>query len=165
MTGRREFILGASAMAVGLHAEASADAVDSIVINKAARELLLLSKGKLLHRYRVALGRNPVGAKERQGDGRTPEGHYTISGRNPKSAFHKSLRVSYPEAANREHARRLGVSPGGDIMIHGLPNGQGAIGAAHRQTDWTEGCVAVTDEEIEEIWRLVADGTAVTINP
>jgi murein L,D-transpeptidase YafK len=143
----------------------TAERADRIVINKARRELLLLRRGEVIRRYLVALGRQPVGHKQEEGDGKTPEGSYTISGRNPKSAFHRSLRISYPNAADRERALRKGVRPGGDIMIHGLPNGRGDLGAAHRSTDWTEGCIAVTDEEIEEIWRLVADGTPVRINP
>ena len=118
----------------------------------------------MIRTYRVALGRNPVGPKQRQGDGKTPEGAYVIVGRNPNSAYHKSLRISYPGPADREFARRLRVEPGGDIMIHGLPNGQGWIGAGHRLRDWTEGCIAVTNDEIEEIWRLVGDGTPVLIN-
>lgn len=141
------------------------DTADQVVINKSKRELLLLRKGKLLRSYKVALGRNPVGAKQFQGDGKTPEGAYTISGRNVRSAFHRSLRVSYPSDADRDHARHLGRDPGGDIMIHGLPNGQGWIGAAHRATDWTQGCIAVTNAEIEEIWNLVPDGTPVEIHP
>ncbi len=146
-------------------AASSAGTADQVVVNKSKRELLLLRDGKLLRSYKVALGRNSVGPKQRQGDGKTPEGAYTISGRNAASAFHKSLRISYPNTSDRERARRQGAKPGGDIMIHGLPNGQGCIGAAHRLRDWTEGCVAVTDAEIEEIWRLVPDGTPVRINP
>jgi murein L,D-transpeptidase YafK len=141
------------------------DAADKIVVNKSKRELLLLRVGTVFRTYRIALGRNPVGPKQQEGDGKTPEGSYSISGRNAKSSFHKSLRISYPNALDRERARRAGVKPGGDIMIHGLPNGQGHIGAAHRATDWTEGCIAVTNEEIEEIWLLVPDGTPVEINP
>ena len=140
-------------------------AADKVVVNKSKRELLLLKRGVVIRTYRVALGRNPVGAKEREGDGKTPEGLYTIMGRNAKSVFHRSLRISYPSTLDRERARRVGVSPGGDLMIHGLPNGQGHIGAAHRATDWTEGCIAVTNEEIQEIWRLVPDGTPVQLNP
>lgn len=139
--------------------------VDRVIINKAKRELLLMHGGKVLKSYAVALGRNPVGPKTRQGDGKTPEGVYSISGRNAASAFHRSLRISYPNAADRAQARKLGVGPGGDIMIHGLPNGQGHIGKAHRLTDWTEGCIAVANAEIEEIWSLVRDGTKVEINP
>jgi murein L,D-transpeptidase YafK len=138
---------------------------DKIVVNKAKRELLLYSRGKEIRSYKVSLGPNPVGPKAQQGDGKTPEGAYTISGRNAKSSFHKSLRISYPNASDRERAKRQGVSPGGDIMIHGLPNGMGLIGAAHLLRDWTAGCIAVTDAEIEEIWLLVADGTPIQIDP
>ena len=133
---------------------------DEIVVRKAKREMTLLRAGRVLKTYRIALGRTPVGAKERQGDGKTPEGDYTISGRNPRSAFHLSLRVSYPSAADRERARRQGVDPGGDIMIHGLPNAQPT---AANSSDWTEGCIAVTNEEIEELWRLVPNGTRIRI--
>ena len=139
--------------------------VDRVIVNKAKRELLLMHEGNMVRSYRVALGRNPVGPKTKQGDGKTPEGIYSISGRNAASAFHRALRVSYPNSADRAQAKRLGVAPGGDIMIHGLPNGQGHIGKAHLQTDWTEGCIAVTNAEIEEIWGLVRDGTRVEINP
>ena len=139
--------------------------VDRVIINKAKQELLLMHAGIVIKSYRVALGRNPVGPKTRQGDGKTPEGIYSISGRNAASAFHRALRVSYPNSADRAKAKRLGVAPGDDIMIHGLPNGQGYIGKAHLQTDWTEGCIAVTNVEIEEIWALVRDGTKVEINP
>jgi murein L,D-transpeptidase YafK len=138
---------------------------DRVVVCKAKRELLLYRGGKVIRSYQIALGKSPVGPKTRQGDNKTPEGTYTISGRNPASAFHRSLRVSYPNAADRERARKLRVNPGGDIMIHGLPNGQGSVGATHRLSDWTNGCIAVTDSEIEEIWRLVPNGTPVQIEP
>lgn len=154
----------AASLLIVLSAASAETPVDRIIINKAKRELLLMHAGKAIKSYAVALGRNPVGPKTRQGDRKTPEGIYSISGRNPASAFHRSLRISYPNPADRAQAKKLGVSPGGDIMIHGLPNGQGHIGAAHRQTDWTDGCIAVTNEEIEEIWRLVRDGTKVEIN-
>lgn len=121
--------------------------------------------GKVISSYRIALGGNPVGPKTRQGDRRTPEGTYVIDSRNAQSHYHRSLHISYPDAADRERARKLGVSPGGDIFIHGLPNGYGAIGAAHRLHDWTDGCIAVTDQEIEEIWKLVDNGTPVEIRP
>lgn len=143
----------------------SADRADKLIVNKSKRELLLLKDDKVIRSYKIALGRNSMGQKQRQSDSRTPEGAYIISGRNSGSAYHRSLRISYPNAADRDRAKRLGVAPGGDIMIHGLPNGQGYIGAAHRLIDWTDGCVAVTDAEIEEIWRLVPDGTPVQINP
>jgi murein L,D-transpeptidase YafK len=132
--------------------------VDRVVVNKARRELLLLSGESVVRSYRVALGRDPVGHKVQEGDGRTPEGRYTIDRRNPKSRYHLPLHISYPNDADRERAQALGVSPGGDIMIHGVKSG-----AAHPETDWTQGCIAVTDAEMEEIWNLVADGTVVDI--
>ena len=138
---------------------------DRIVVHKKERQLELMRAGKILKTYKVALGSQPEGAKTRQGDHRTPEGLYTIDSRNASSAFHRSLHISYPSASDRERARKLGVPTGGDIFIHGLPNGMGWVGAAHRAKDWTDGCIAVTDSEIEEIWKLVANGTAVEILP
>lgn len=140
-------------------------AVDKVLVLKGERRLLLLHVGRTVRSYRVALGRNPVGAKARQGDGRTPEGLYRLDWRNPESRFHRSLHVSYPNAADRARARRHGAPPGGDIMLHGLPPAAAWIGADHVLTDWTEGCIAVTNREIEEIWRLVADGTPIEIRP
>jgi murein L,D-transpeptidase YafK len=139
--------------------------VDRILVEKTARKLSILRNGKLIKTYRVALGRNPVGAKEEEGDMKTPEGTYQIDGRNPKSDYHLALHVSYPSEKDNTRAGRRGVNAGSDIMIHGLPNGKGWMGAAHRQIDWTAGCIAVTDEEIEELWRVVPDGTAIEIRP
>jgi len=138
---------------------------DHIVIVKSARSLTLLRQGKVLKTYKVALGSNPLGAKTREGDGRTPEGEYRISAKNEHSQFHLSLRISYPNEADRQRAKKLGVSPGGDIFIHGLPRQWAWIGAAHRQKDWTAGCIAVTNAEIEEIWASVPVGTPVEIKP
>jgi murein L,D-transpeptidase YafK len=139
--------------------------VDRVVVNKSKREMWLLRDGKAIRRYTIGLGQSPVGPKERQGDSKTPEGLYTISGRNPISKYHLSLRISYPNAADIERARKAGVDPGGDIMIHGLPNGEAKSLKDGRAADWTRGCIAVTDEEMEEIWRLVRDGTVIQINP
>jgi murein L,D-transpeptidase YafK len=125
----------------------------------------LIHAGQVIKSYKVALGGEPVGPKTRQGDHRTPEGVYLIDGRNAHSQFHRSLHISYPSATDRERARRLGVATGRDIYIHGLPNGYGFVGSAHRARDWTDGCIAVTDAEIEEIWRLVDNGTVVEIRP
>jgi murein L,D-transpeptidase YafK len=138
---------------------------DRIVVDKSERTLRLFQRGRELKIYRVALGRNPDGPKERQGDGRTPEGEYRIDSRNAQSAFHRSLHISYPTPAQRREAARRGVSAGGDIMIHGLPNGLGFAGSLHLTRDWTEGCIAVTDSEIEELWRVVPNGTVVEIRP
>lgn len=139
--------------------------VDSILVEKAAHRLSLFQRGRVTRSYVVALGQQPVGDKVRRGDMRTPEGRFTIEARNPQSRFHRALRISYPDAAHRERARKLGVSPGGDIMIHGLPPKQAWVGAAHRDFDWTEGCIALTNEEIEEIWSAVPIGTPIHILP
>ncbi len=138
---------------------------DKILIEKKARQLTLFSRGEVIKTYRIALGGNPVGPKERQGDNKTPEGTYTIESRNRGSAYHLSLRISYPNETDKKRAKNLGVSPGGDIMIHGIKNGFSWAGSFHAQTDWTKGCIAVTDEEMEEIERLVPNGTLVEIRP
>jgi len=138
---------------------------DSLVLEKGEHRLTLFSQGQPLRSYYVALGANPHGPKLRRGDGRTPEGLYHIDSRNPHSQYHLSLHISYPNATDRERAEHAGVSPGGDIMIHGLPDRFASVGALHRQQDWTLGCVAVTDAEIEEIWRTVPDGTPILIVP
>ena len=111
----------------------------------------------------MSLGREPVGPKKAEGDRRTPEGVYTIDTRIERSAFHRALHISYPNVADRAAAQSAGVSPGGAIMIHGIRNGLGWLGRAHRLIDWTSGCVAVTNPEIEELWRAVRDGTPVEI--
>jgi murein L,D-transpeptidase YafK len=139
--------------------------VDRVVVNKGRRELLLLAGANLLRSYRIALGFAPVGHKVHEGDGRTPEGRYSIDRRNPRSAYHLAVRISYPNEADRQRAEELGVDPGGDIMIHGLPNGVGADERGHPESDWTRGCIAVSNGEMEEIWNLVPDGTVVEINP
>ena len=138
---------------------------DKVVVVKGQRTLTLQAQGKVIRTYKVALGGTPVGAKERQGDHKTPEGHYVLDRRNPKSQFHKSIHVSYPKAEEVRKARESGYSPGGDIMIHGLPNGRGWLGAVHRAMNWTDGCIAVTDDEMDEIWNLVPDGTPIEIKP
>ena len=138
---------------------------DRIVVHKKDRTLELMHAGRVIKTYKVALGGTPVGPKTQQGDHKTPEGVYVIDGRNPSSQFHRALHISYPSAADREQAQKRGVSPGGDVFVHGLPNGYGFLGAAHRARDWTDGCIAVTDEEIEEIWKLVDNGTPIEIRP
>jgi len=138
---------------------------DRILIEKKERRLTLISKGKVLKTYKIALGGNPDGPKERQGDNKTPEGIYTIDSRNRDSRYHLSLHISYPNEKDKKRAQRLGVSPGGDIMIHGIKNGMSWVGDLHTEVDWTQGCIAVTDEEIEEIDKLVPNGTIVEIRP
>lgn len=143
----------------------AAPQADRIVVVKSRRTMTLLRQGKVLKTYKVALGGEPRGPKTQQGDNRTPEGLYTVDSRNPRSQFHLALHISYPNAADRERARRQGVDPGGDIMIHGLPRDFAWLGPLHRQTDWTLGCIAVTNPEIEEIWAMVPLGTVVEIRP
>jgi murein L,D-transpeptidase YafK len=138
---------------------------EKVLVLKGARRLLLIDRGKAVRAYPIALGRNPKGHKAREGDGRTPEGVYLLDGRNLQSRFHRSIHISYPNGDDRARARRLGVAAGGDIMIHGLPNGRDAIGAAHARWNWTEGCIAVTNAEMDEIWTAVADGTVIEIRP
>ena len=137
--------------------------VDLVLVNKSERRMMLISGGNVIRSYAIALGSDPLGDKQQEGDGRTPEGRYTIEGRNAESAFHLSLKISYPDASDRAAAAVLGVSPGGDIFIHGTPNWW--IFPGQPPGDWTRGCIAVTDEEIEEIWRLVPDGTPIEIRP
>lgn len=138
---------------------------DRVLVLKRERTLQLWSGGKIMKTYKVALGGNPVGAKTQQGDHKTPEGLYVLDSRNTHSQFYKSLHISYPNARDRASARAKGVSPGGDVFLHGLPNGYRMVGAAHRLKDWTDGCIAVTDEEIDEIWAVVPDGTPIEIRP
>lgn len=137
---------------------------DRVVVHKAERRLRLYAGGALLREYRVSLGFNPVGTKEVEGDGKTPEGSYVIDKRNRKSQYHLSLHISNPSAEEVARARASGVDPGGLIMIHGIRNGLGAIGRLHLISDWTAGCIAVTNDEVEEIWRIVPDGTPIEVN-
>lgn len=136
----------------------AAERVDEIRVDKSERRMTLLRDGRIVKSYRVLLGDAPVGHKRQQGDERTPEGRYRITFRNDKSRFHLSLRVSYPNEADRRQARVRGVDPGGDIMIHGgTPPGY--------SRDWTDGCIALSDAQIEEVWRLVPVGTPIEISP
>jgi murein L,D-transpeptidase YafK len=138
---------------------------DKVVVIKSKRMLMLMKDGELFRAYKVALGKNPEGRKTKVGDRRTPEGSYVIDSRNSKSKFYRAIHISYPNEADISSAQKLGVSPGGSIMIHGLPNGFARVDKFHRVQDWTDGCIAVTNSEIEEIWEYVADGTPIEIKP
>jgi len=138
---------------------------DLIVIEKAKRILTAFSSGKVLRTYQVALGRSPAGAKEREGDNRTPEGEFVIDGRLEKSGYHRALHISYPTPSDIARAKAGGYQPGGAIMIHGIKNGFGWLGSLHTKSDWTRGCIAVTNPEIEELWRIAPNGTRVQIKP
>jgi murein L,D-transpeptidase YafK len=145
------------------HCTSEIVAVDRIVIDKSERRMWAYANGQPIRTFDVALGRDPVGDKQKQGDNRTPEGVYPVTAHNPESAFHLSLRLGYPTDEQRAAAEAAGIDPGGDIMIHGLPNGLGHIGPAHLARDWTAGCIAVTNEEIEWLYEAVAVGTPVEI--
>lgn len=139
--------------------------VDSIVVNKAVREMLVFSKGEVVMRYTVCLGLNPVGPKQVQGDYKTPEGLYFINVKIPNSLFHRGLGISYPNKQDVARAKTMGKSPGGDIIIHGLPNNAKYRGPENWRSDWTWGCIALRDEEIDDLFQHVAVGTPILINP
>ena len=156
--------LAVVAQAGGTAAEAGTK-IDELVVLKSERKLLLMREGTVVRTYRVALGIKPVGHKERLGDQRTPEGEYRIDGRKPDSRFHRALSISYPNELDREAARARGYSPGGSIMIHGLPPERAKFGKDHYLWDWTNGCIAVSNEEMDEIWDMVDVGTPISIRP
>jgi murein L,D-transpeptidase YafK len=138
---------------------------DRVLVLKKERTLQLLRQGKMIRSYKVALGGDPIGPNARQGDHKTPEGLYVLDSRNPHSQSYKSIHISYPSAREREAARQRGVSPGGGVFVHGLPNGYGWVGSSHRLKDWTDGCIAVTNTEMDDIWQAVADGRPIEIRP
>ncbi|MFT3705785.1 MAG: L,D-transpeptidase family protein [Agriterribacter sp.] len=137
--------------------------IDNIVVFKEKHQLLAYSNGQLIVTYIIAIGKKPVGDKQYEGDQKTPEGFYTISGKNPLSGYHKNLGISYPNAQDIEEAQRLSKPVGGDIKIHGLKNGQGYIGKFQRWKDWTNGCIALTDEELDELYDHTPLGTSIEI--
>lgn len=143
-------------------------AADQVVVKKSERKLMLMNDGRVIREYRIALGDAPRGHKMRQGDERTPEGDYILDWRNPRSSFYKSIHVSYPNDRDRMFARAMGVDPGGMIMIHGLPNylpPNAVKHANYNRRDWTDGCIAVDNHEMDEIWQAVRDGTPIRILP
>ena len=146
--------------------ETATNQVTHVVVEKAARRLSLMSGSTTLREYRIALGKNPIGQKQQEGDSRTPEGDYILDWRNPASRFFRSLHVSYPTPAQAAAAKQAGIDPGGEIMIHGQHTSWvDRIRLGFEQKDWTEGCIAVENQDILEIWTMVADGTPVTIKP
>ncbi|MCT4655772.1 MAG: L,D-transpeptidase [Cohaesibacter sp.] len=145
----------------------NSERIDHIVVEKAARSLSLYRGGALVKRYSIKLGFAPVGQKAQEGDGKTPEGIYRINRRNGRSKYHLSLGLDYPLPAQRRAAKAKGINPGGDIFIHGQPNQLKNIPLAPSRLphDWTDGCVALSNDEIEEIWKLTPIGTKVEILP
>ena len=138
---------------------------DKVVIEKSRHLLTAYQQGIEIAKFPVALSQVPVGPKTCVGDKRTPEGTYTVLQHKKDSNFYRALRLSYPSPTDIARARSQGCQPGGDIMIHGLENGYGWVGSAHRSADWTQGCIAVTNEEMDRLWTLVPDGTTVEIRP
>lgn len=138
---------------------------DKVVVIKSKRIMMLMRDSDIIKVYRVALGKQPNGRKIKSGDQRTPEGTYILDSRKLDSKFYRAIHISYPNESDIQKAKRLGISPGGDIMIHGLPKKLESLGRAHRLWDWTDGCIAVTNSEIEEIWDIVPDGIPIEIKP
>jgi murein L,D-transpeptidase YafK len=139
--------------------------IDKLIVYKSKRHLLAYSNGQLIKIYKVSLGRQPVGAKEFEGDNKTPEGTYFINDKNPKSICYKNLGISYPNKDNIKKAKQLGKSAGGNIKIHGLLNNFGFIDKFHRWTDLTYGCIMVTNQEMDELYHSVNIGTTIEIKP
>lgn len=139
--------------------------IDKIIVHKQQRTMAVYEQGKLIKSYPISLGADPIGHKSQEGDGKTPEGNYAIDWVHPDSSYHKAVRISYPNAADRQNAKQAGVTPGGDIMIHGMPNGFGWLYPILAKIDWTQGCIAVSNTAMEEIELAVKVGTAITIEP
>lgn len=139
--------------------------ISEVLVRKEKRRLYLLAGDKVVRSYRIGLGDNPSGHKLYEGDERTPEGRYILDWRNANSDFYKSIHISYPNEKDRELASAWGLNPGGSIMIHGLPNEAEGMEFAYLGLDWTDGCIAVSNDEMDEIWQLVSDGTPIRILP
>lgn len=148
-----------------LYEPADIGSVSKVVVRKGERRLYLMDGEDVVRSYRISLGDNPEGHKLYEGDERTPEGDYTLDWRNAESDFYKSIHISCPSERDRELASAWGLNPGGSIMIHGLPNDVGDMAFAYTGLDWTDGCIAVTNEEMDEIWQLVSNGTPISIHP
>lgn len=166
------FILILTITVIGFFAYSQSDkpldksvAIDKIIVEKGKRKLNLYSSDKLIKTYSVSLGRNPKGDKEFEGDKKTPEGRYFINDKNPNSGYYKNLGISYPNNQDIEQAEKLGKKPGGQIKIHGLKNGLGWIGKTHLLMDWTAGCIALTNNEIDELYEVIKVGTPIEIRP
>ncbi|MGD9078667.1 MAG: L,D-transpeptidase family protein [Desulfobacterales bacterium] len=144
------------------HSEQTADMV---VVEKSKSRLYLMREGETLASFRVAFGSNPKGHKQEQGDGRTPEGRYILDYKNSGSAYYKSIHISYPNAKDRKEARKRGVDPGGDIMIHGQKNGYGRLSILVQRFNWTNGCIALSDRDMDAVWNAVEPGTPIEIRP
>ncbi len=138
-------------------------AIDSVLVKKSQRKMFLIQDNQIVKQYRISIGSNPKGPKEREGDGRTPEGRYILDFKKEDSSFYKAIHISYPNETDIEKAKKNNVDPGGQIMIHGQQNGYGSLAWFTQRSNWTAGCIAVTDEEMDEIWSLVKVNTPIII--
>ncbi len=167
--GLSTLLLCLGSLATGLviaQTEAVGLVVDQVVVNKTERTLRLLSGDTVVRQYDISLGDEPTGHKTREGDEKTPEGDYLLDYRNPNSRYHKSIHISYPNSADKRQAQEGGYSPGGDIFIHGLPNGMGQMATAFTGRDWTDGCIAINNNDhMDDVWELVKNGTPIRIVP
>jgi len=151
-----------------IHTAAGASEVrkaDAVLVVKSEKRLYLLDEGETFASYHVTFGEDPKGHKQRRGDGRTPEGRYVLDYKNAQSSYYRSIHISYPDEQDRRVARQLGADPGGDIMIHGQPNGWGWAGFALQTISWTDGCIALTDSDMDHVWQAVDPGTPIEIRP
>lgn len=139
--------------------------ITRLVVMKSKRQMWAYNQDTLVKIYPISLGKSPIGHKQFEGDKKTPEGIYRINERNPNSAYHKNLGISYPNAEDKAYALSQGKSPGGLIKIHGLPNKFPDIGRQHLRKDWTDGCIAVTNEEIDELFNAVVHNAEIDIRP
>ncbi len=165
--GRSAIIAGLTLFSIGLGSVAASagEKADLVKVVKREKRLYLIRDGEVLHSFHAVFGANPIGHKGKQGDERTPEGRYVLDYKNSKSRFYLSIHVSYPDAKDREHARKLGVDPGGDIMIHGQPNGKEIFTALTQRFNWTDGCIALSNKNMDIVWAAVDVGTPIVIEP
>jgi murein L,D-transpeptidase YafK len=161
---RKRFLL-ITALCLGMEASQAQQMADQVLVDKSESRLYLLKDSEIITSFRVRFGSNPKGHKQQQGDGRTPEGRYILDYKNINSAFYKSIHISYPNAQDRKSAWQRGVDPGGDIMIHGQANGWGWFGPVMQYFNWTDGCIALRDRDMETVWKAVRVGTPIVIRP
>lgn len=154
-----------TAAAAGLSAGLYLPKADRVIVLKSKRRMILMRDELILKVYSVSLGRYPKGHKQFEGDARTPEGEYLLDSKLEDSHFYRAIQINYPNAQDIAHAREMGKDPGGKIMIHGLPNTMSAERVGHTLIDWTQGCIAVTNSQMDEIWQMVDAGTPIKIHP
>ena len=143
----------------------SAQKADAVLVDKSEKRLYLMQNGQIFRSFPVTFGAEPRGHKQQQGDERTPEGRYTLDYKNASSKYYKSIHISYPNAKDRANARKRGVDPGGDIMLHGQPNGWGWASPVLQLFKWTDGCIALSNRYMDQVWEAVDTGTPIEIRP